>query len=560
MTAANHTPVVSPRTTLSATAILLCWLAIGVVWFSALSFRDLAGTDEGRYAEIAREMALSGDYITPRLNGLKYFEKPALQYWASAAAFKAFGESEFVARLWPGLCGFLAALMVWYTGRRLWGATAGLYAGLTTVSMVWMASLAHVITVDMGVSFFLALVLCGFLIAQDDRTSVSSRRRWMFVVWAAMAGAMLSKGLIGIVIPGAVLVLYSLIYRDWKTWPRMELLWGPLLFLALAAPWFVMVSMRNPEFAKFFFIHEHFQRFATDQAKRPGAWYYFVPVLLGGLLPWTSLLPSLSRYAARREASGFQPNGVLLVWCAFIFIFFSLSSSKLPGYLLPIFPALGLLLGRYLGQASPDVLRPHAKGLAIFWSVLLAGGLVYLFCFAKGNDRTPLEYYFQAAYWVVPAALVSTICAVLALRSARQGRKDASVMQICFGGVLFFAIMMDGYQVFSPLTSAKNAAAAMKPYLQPDTEVFSVAAYDQTLPFYLKHTLILVAYVDEFDLGQTAEPEKWVPSLASFVPRWNAAPSALALTTPYTYQELQKAGLPMSVIYSDPRRIVFRKP
>jgi 4-amino-4-deoxy-L-arabinose transferase-like glycosyltransferase len=340
----------------------------------------------------------------------------------------------------------------------------------------------------------------------------------------------------------------------------MEPLWGPLLFLALAAPWFVLVSMRNPEFAKFFFIHEHFQRFATDEARRPGGWYYFVPLLLGGLMPWTSLLPSLSRYAARRETSGFQPNGVLLIWCSFIFLFFSASSSKLPGYLLPMFPALGLLLGRYLDKAQANVLRPHAIALAILWSVVLVGGLVYVFFFAKGSVRTPVEYHFQAAYWVVPAALSSIICAVLALRSAGRGRKDASVMQICFGGVLFCAILMDGYQVFSPLTSAKNAAAAVTPYLKSETEVFSVASYDQTLPFYLKRTVTLVAYVDEFDLGQTAEPEKWVPSLASFVPRWKASPDAIASANPKTYKALQEVGLPMQVIYQDPRRIVFRKP
>ena len=560
MTTSNHAPAAMSRTSLSAPLIVLCWLAIGALWFSSLSFRDLAGTDEGRYAEIAREMAQSGDYVTPRLNDLKYFEKPAMQYWASAALFTAFGESEFVARLWPGLCGFLAVLMVWYTGRRLWGPTAGLYAGITTVSMVWMMGLSHVVTVDMGVSFFLTVVLCGFLIAQDDNIQTSSRRRWMFLVWAAMAGAMLSKGLIGIVIPGAVLVLYSLIYRDWKTWPRMEPLWGPLLFLALAAPWFVMVSMRNPEFAKFFFIHEHFQRFATDEAQRPGAWYYFVPILLGGMLPWTSLLPALTRYAARREATGFQPNGVLLIWCAFIFVFFSLSSSKLPGYLLPMFPALGLLLGRYLSTTPSDALRPHAKALTAFWTILLVAGLVYVIFIAKGSEKTPLEYYRQAAQWVVAAGVGMIACSLLAWRSAKQGRKDWSVMQIGFGGVLFCAVLMDGYQIFSPMTSAKNAAAAMTPYLKPDTEVFSVARYDQTLPFYLKRTVTLVAYVDEFNLGQEAEPQKWIPSVASFVPRWNATPSALAITNPKTYQELQQAGLPMVVVYSDPRRIVFRKP
>ncbi|PTU30654.1 phospholipid carrier-dependent glycosyltransferase [Stenotrophobium rhamnosiphilum] len=560
MTAANHAPAAMSRTSLSATVILLCWLAIGALWFSSLSFRDLAGTDEGRYAEIAREMAQSGDFVTPRLNDLKYFEKPALQYWASAALFQAFGESEFVARLWPGICGFLAALLVWYTGRRLWGATAGLYAGFTTVSMLWVMGLSHVVTVDMGVSFFLTAVLCGFLIAQDDKTQATSRRKWMFFVWAAMAGAMLSKGLIGIVIPGAALVFYSLIYRDWITWPRMEPLWGPLLFLALAAPWFVIVSMRNPEFAKFFFIHEHFGRFATDQARRTGAWYYFVPLLLAGLFPWTTLLPSLTRYAAKRESSSFQPNGVLLVWCSFIFLFFSVSSSKLPAYLLPMFPALGLLLGRYLEAAQPNVLRKHAMALAGAVSVILIAGVTYLLFFAKGSVRTPVEYHYQASYWVIAGALGMIVCAALAARSASQSRKDWSVMQISLGGVFLCAVLMDGYQVLSPLVSAKNAAAAMTPYLKADTEVFSVERYDQTLPFYIKRTVTLVNYVDEFNLGQEAEPHKWIPTNEAFALRWNAAPNALAITNVKTHQKLQESGLPMTVIYTDPRRVVFKKP
>jgi 4-amino-4-deoxy-L-arabinose transferase-like glycosyltransferase len=558
MTAANQAPVNGSRQALSAGLILLLWAAITSLWFGSLAFRDLAGTDEGRYAEIAREMAQSGDFVTPRLNDLKYFEKPALQYWMTALAFKAFGESEFVARLWPGLCGFLSVLMVWYTARRLWGREAGLFAGITTVSMVWMLGVSHVITVDMSVSFFLTVSLCGFLIAQDESTAATARRSWMLLVWAAMAGAMLSKGLIGAVIPGAVLVFYSLVYRDWKTWPRMEPVWGPLLFLALSAPWFIVVSMRNPEFAHFFFIHEHFERFTTTEHHRVGAWYYFVPILVGGLLPWTTLLPALTRYAARREPdTAFQPNGVLLVWCAFIFLFFSLSGSKLPGYILPMFPALGLLLGRYLAQAAPGVLRPHALILMVVW----LGGAVYTPFFGKtGSAHMPQEYNQQAAWWLLAAALAMAFAAGLAARAARLGRKELSVLQIGFGGVLFGAIVMAGYQVYSPMVSAKNAAAEMAPFVKPETEVFSVARYEQGLPFYLKRTVTLVDYVDEFDLGQKAEPQKWIPHIEDFPARWNAAPSAVALTNPEMFAQLQKAGLPMTIISADPRRVLFRKP
>lgn len=538
--------------------LVLFWILIAALWFGSLTARDLAGTDEGRYSEIAREMAVTGDYVTPRLNGLKYFEKPALQYWVTALSFKAFGESEFVARLWPGLFGFLSVLMVGFTARRLWGLMAGRLAAMTTVSMVWMQGVSHVITVDMAVSFFLTVALCGFLLAQDDRTPESERRPWMLLVWAAMAAAVLSKGLIGIVIPGAALVFYSLCYRDWKPWTRMQWIWGPIVLLALAAPWFVLASMRNPEFAHFFFIHEHFERFITHEAHRPGAWWYFVPVLVGGLLPWVTLLPSLTRYAAAPEAGvRFQANRLLLVWCAFIFLFFSMSNSKLPGYILPMFPALGLLLGRMLAKAPDGILRRHAWIIAAFFT---AGAIYAPFFGQTSSRRTPMEYNHAASHWIIAAALTVVVLAIFAARAARRERKQASIMWLSLAGASFAAIAMFGYQVYSPVVSAKNAALAMRPYLKPDTPVFSVSWYDQTFPFYLKRTVTLVNYVDEFNLGETVEPQLWIPTVDEFAQRWRAAPEALALTGESTYEQLVKMGLHMTVIYRDPRRLVIKKP
>ena len=542
----------------STALVVVFWVLVTGLWFGSLAGRDLAGTDEGRYSEISREMAQTGDYVTPRLNGLKYFEKPALQYWVTALSFKAFGESEFVARLWPGLFGFLSVLAVGFAARRLWGAQAGHYAAVTTVGMVWMQGVSHVITVDMAVSFFLTVALCGFLLAQDDRTPESERRPWMLLVWAAMAAATLSKGLIGMVIPGAALVFYSLCFRDWKPWTRMQWVWGPLALLALGAPWFVLASLRNPEFAHFFFIHEHFERFATNEAHRPGAWYYFVPLLVAGMLPWTSLLPSLTRYAAAYETGArFQANRLLLVWCAFIFVFFSLSSSKLPGYILPMFPALGLLLGRMLVTAPAGVLRWHARIIA----VLFAAGAIYAPFFGRtGSNNTPVEYNYAASHWIIAAALVVVVLAIAAARAAGQARKQASVMWLSLAGAAFAAIAMFGYQVYSPVMSAKNAALAMQPYLKPGTPVFAVSQYDQTLPFYLKRTVTLVNYVDEFNLGETVEPGLWIPTVDQFVQDWRAAPEALALSSQGTYEQLAKMGLPMTIIYRDPRRTVFKKP
>ena len=184
----------------------LLWALCAVLWFSSLGVRELLHPDEGRYSEISREMVVTHDFVTPHLNGLKYFEKPPLQYWITAGAFAAFGQSEFVARLWVGLCGFLSLLLVWITARRLWDTESADYAAATAASMFWMIGLSHVVTLDMGVSFFLTATLCSFMLAHHAQASARENRYWMWAAWASIAGALLSKGLIALVLPGAVLV------------------------------------------------------------------------------------------------------------------------------------------------------------------------------------------------------------------------------------------------------------------------------------------------------------------------------------------------------------------
>ncbi|MGH8505209.1 MAG: glycosyltransferase family 39 protein, partial [Stenotrophobium sp.] len=157
-------------------------------------------------------------------------------------------------------------------------------------------------------------------------------------------------------------------------------------------------------------------------------------------------------------------------------------------------------------------------------------------------------------------ALTVVVLAILAARAARRERKQVSVMWLSLAGAAFAAIAMLGYQVYSPVVSAKNAALAMQPYLKADTPVFAVSGYDQTLPFYLKRTVTLVDYVDEFKLGETVEPQLWIPTLDEFAQRWRAAPEALAVLGRGTEEQLAKMGLPMTVIYHDPRRTVIKKP
>src|SRR5690242_13811637 len=202
--------------------LLWIFLIFTLVWFATLGGRRLLNPDEGRYAEIAREMVATGDWVTPRLDGLKYFEKPPLQYWLTAASFEAFEQDEWTARLPGAIAGFLTVAVIAATGAALAGAAAGLYAGLALAGSVWLFGISHLVTLDALLTFWLTLSLCAFLRAQHAHASPSQVRRWMLLAYAAAAGGVLTKGLVALLIPFGTLVIYTLATRDRGPWRRLH--------------------------------------------------------------------------------------------------------------------------------------------------------------------------------------------------------------------------------------------------------------------------------------------------------------------------------------------------
>jgi 4-amino-4-deoxy-L-arabinose transferase-like glycosyltransferase len=535
---------------------LFFWIAFGILWFATIGQRALIHPDEGRYAELSLGMLQSGDWLTPRLNDLLYFEKPALQYWMGAISFIVFGINEFAARFWPALTGILSVLAVGLTARRIWGS--GQYAALTMGGSVWVIANSHFLSLDMGVTFFLTLTLCAFLWAQHDGASGAERRCAMWLAWAAMAGATLSKGLIGILIPGCALVLYSLVNWHWTVWRRMHWLSGVGIFLILAGPWFWLVSERNPGFADFFFIHEHFDRFLTDTARRDGPFWYFVPVLLVGFLPWTSLLPHLFfRAWPRRHGSSFQAQRFVLIWAIFVFAFFSKSNSKLPSYILPMFPALALLLGQALAYLRPADLKKHLLLPALAWGLLACA---YPFAGRFASEATPLPVIEHLAIYLAFGGAGFLLCAALAWHFLSREKMLPAIMLLAAGSLWGVSMATVGHDQFGQLKSSKALVEEVRSHLHPDSEIFSLRSYEQTFPFYLRRPVILVDYRDEFAFGQQAEPGRSIATLGEFAARWQAAPHAMAMIEPPTFAELQKLGVAMKPVYSDPRRMVVVKP
>jgi 4-amino-4-deoxy-L-arabinose transferase-like glycosyltransferase len=532
------------------------FLVFCIIWFYALGARTLVPTDEGRYAEMAREMLATGDWITLRLNGLKYFEKPPLQTWMNALTFAAFGLGDWQARLWTGVSGLFGILITGYTGSRVFNPRVGFNAAVVLASSFMWAALSHVNTLDMGLAGMMALTLCALLLGQREGAGERERRKWMLTCWAGMALAVLSKGLIGIVLPGAVLVLYTLFSRDWAIWKRLHMIGGLLLFFAISAPWFILISLKNPEFPYFFFVHEHFQRFTSKVHHRFGPWYYFIPLLIIGIVPWLGLLPQSLWNARREPAHGFQPRKMLLIWAVFIFVFFSISDSKLPSYILPIFPALALLIACQLE-------RPAHKGLAASGSLFALAGIAGL-AFAHripALTHSAYEVPLYQAYvpWVVAGAALAVSGGIGAVLLARRQR-DLAIMMLAGSAFMSGQILMLGHEPLGRYKAGLDHVPAIAAELTPQTPIYAVNLYEQSLPFYLRRTTILVKHADEMEFGVKQEPQLWLPTLDAFIAAWNAAHAngkkAIAILQPGVYPELQKRNLPMRVIAQDPRRII----
>ncbi len=542
-------------------ALLLLLL---MLWSLGLSTRSITRPDEGRYGEIAREMAVAGDWITPHLNGIPYFEKPPLQYWATAAAIDLLGPTEFAARAWSAFTGLACLLWIWFSGNRLFGIGAGWRAMLILAGSIYFAALGHINSLDMGVTFWMTLSVGSFLLAQSQDIAPLAARRWMWLAWAAAAAAFLSKGLIALALPGATLLLYTLWTQDTSPWKRLSPGTGILLFLLLGAPWFWLAAQVHPEFLPFFFIHEHLQRFTSTVHQRVEPFWYFIPVLLAGLFPWTGLLwASVFRPLRHVHSRTFSPQRFLALYALFIVLFFSFSGSKLPSYLLPAFPALALLMGRQLRHQYR--LPAYIPFTGVLGGIFLAVAAVLL-AFPSGAsalgihldvDPDMVSMYQVYARWIAAGALLLLVAGV---RSWQQRANQSSALStMAFSSLLCAQLLLLGSESLAAITSSKSLVQKQGTALRQASHVYSVGTYDQVLDYYLHRTVILVAFQDELAFGLTLEPWQSISTLKDFLPVWTTDTAALATMRPDLYDTLSHSGWPMHLLFRDSRRVIVAR-
>ncbi len=545
---------------LNPVSILILVVVYTLLWFGTLNYRHLIPSDEGRYAEIAREMLVTGDWVTPRYNGYKYFEKPPLQIWATATAFNIFGVGDWQARLWTALTGFLTIVFIGFTGARIYSSRAGRLAAVALASSPMWVIGGHINSLDMGLSAFLVAALCSLLLAQTSSNKTYSRD-WMWACWAFMALATLSKGVIGVAIPGMVFAVYSITAWDWKIWKRLHIISGSIFFLAITAPWFVLIAQRNPEFLEFFFIHEHLQRFTQTAHSRTGPIYFVLPLLLLGFLPWIAQVPGAIAQTWRERNREFSSGWLLTCWFVVILGFFSISQSKLPGYIIPLFPALALIVGSQLDRnlgSSNSLSLPWQLQTGFF--VILGGiGFFFLGEVSKQSRPDEIESYAQYTYWIIAALIALISCSLLALMQSK--RNGLSSITSFAGGIFLCALIAGtGPETLGRAVSGIDLVEQVKAEIPQKTNFYSVRILDHTVPFYLGRTMTMVEFPDELEFGVKQEPELWLPTLDAFIERWKEDQTAYALMVPEQYVALQKLNVPMQEVGRDSRRVIVKHP
>jgi 4-amino-4-deoxy-L-arabinose transferase-like glycosyltransferase len=422
----NRLPLIKERDNPEHFYLMALLFLCAVVFFYRLGRLPFIGPDEPRYAEVAREMYATGDWITPRLGGIEWFEKPALTYWLMAAGYALFGENEFGARFGVAAVSTFGALLLYFFGRRAHSARFGYLSAAALVTCGLWPGFARAVTCDLTLTVAIEGALLSFFLWESKESRAGADRLW-YVFCFALGLATLAKGLVGVVLPAMIIAPYLILTGAWRSLLRPRLIiFGALIFLATAVVWYAPVVARNGRgFIDEFFIGHHFQRYLSNKYRHPQPFYFFPLVVVAGSFPWSFYLLSsvgqtlvclgrrLSRSKIERsgvgadlrvcpEAAGLLRPGqtrrsaptiiwgllgqtkicptdrlhlFLLLWIAAPIIFFSFSGSKLPGYILPVFPAVALLVGRELERWWIDESRPTVAPQFLTAALTAAAGI-----------------------------------------------------------------------------------------------------------------------------------------------------------------------------------------
>lgn len=405
-----------------------------------LGTRPLWVPDEGRYAEIAREMVQNSQYFIPHLDGILYFEKPILFYWLLALAIKIAGLNLWALRSVNAILGVLTCLLTYFFGRCFYDRLTGLAAAAILATSTLYFAMVHMANLDLTVTFFITACLYAFFAAIQSNQP-ASQKNWMTLAAIFAACALLTKGLIGIVFPILIGLVYLLLQKQLKLLQSLISFRIIFIFILIAAPWHILIAQKHPEFLYFYFIEQHIVRYATENIGHLQPVWFFLPVLFIGLFPWIVFFPKVLIQSFKNiinKKSKSHCDLYFLIWFLVIFCFFSFSQSKLIPYILPAFPPLSILIANHLINGVQDKKSKNIRLVLVFLIACV------------------------------------TSCFLLSILEKVPRLETKSTQSIAF---------------------------FLKPLLKPNDVVVTYNQYNQDLPFYLNRTVKIVNWENELSFG-----------------------------------------------------------
>lgn len=503
-------------------------IILGIFFSFEMGNRPFVSPDEGRYVEIPREMVVTGDYITPRLNGMKYFEKPPLFYWMQAATIKMAGIDETSMRFWIVLFAILGCLSVFYVGIKCYSRNVGVMAaGILATSLIYYCH-SRLILLDLVLSVLLCGSLWAFFLAfVKENQSKVPKRYWTIAMYALSALACMTKGLVGAVLPGLVVFLWMLFTNNWKKLKEILYFPGILVFLAIFLPWHILAAQRNHDFLYYYFVVEHFLRYTTNIHYRYQPAWFFVPIIFAGMIPWTGLSLMSLKNVVKKSIEKNSEDIFLACWIFGIFGFFSFSNSKLIPYVLPIVPPIALATALFVDKCSQKEFRIGAVINVVLF--LVAGVTYYL---ARDEVSDVLENAdARLLLNIVIGILVSIGVVFLFSIFSKISKKMAIVICIFLSGNMLWTLnKLAPYYQEQKKPSTKNVAKYIRANKTKDDLVFCYYYYYQDLPVYLNDTVGVTDSIRDLEFGANAEPEKSkIMSEEKFWKLWNTTKQRIFL-------------------------------
>jgi len=499
--------------------IVVLFLLPMLLYLAPLPFIPLMEPDEGRYSAIPAAMNATGDYVTPRLKAAVYFEKPPLSYWATAIFFRIFGQNELASRLFAVLCAWGCILLVYRMGLYFHDGRTGLYGAAVLTTFLYHISIGRINILDMPLAFFVCMAIwSGFrFFAARER-----KKGWLYLLYFFSALAFLAKGLIGIAFPFGVVVIWLLVSGRWRDMFALFSPVGILIFSAAALPWLILVQRENPDFFRFFFIQEHFLRYATKMHDRYQPFYFYLPIIMAGTLPWCAYLPqALKGSGGERDYFGSAGNRFLLVWFGLILLFFSISSSKLIPYIAPVFLPLALWFGHLFRRYEDGLVKGTAtlplryRLTAILQAfVFMAAPLAPLFL---RQNRMAWENWWP---WIIaPIVIQILILLVPDWIRKKRGRGWFATVYLLFA-LFVLSLTAPVAQYLAPYKSAYPLSQAIMKHVPPEAMVYQYGMSLYGVDFYTGRRTPIVDDIGEVGYGSrqltVAERQKYFLLSADF--------------------------------------------